>query len=40
MEPAIAEALAIRWCLLLAKDLKINRILVQSDCLNTVNCIL
>ncbi|XP_058732761.1 uncharacterized protein LOC131604333 [Vicia villosa] len=39
VEPAIAEALAIRWCLKMAAKLKLERILVQSDCLNIVECI-
>lgn len=36
---AVAEMLDTRWCLELAKENKLVRIVVQSDCLNAVNCI-
>lgn len=38
-DPATAEALAIRWCLQIAAELKLDKILVQSDALNVVDCL-
>ncbi|XP_058724687.1 uncharacterized protein LOC131596129 [Vicia villosa] len=38
--PVTAETLAIHWSLQLAKELKVERILVQSDALSVVNCII
>ncbi|XP_058760957.1 uncharacterized protein LOC131634317 [Vicia villosa] len=37
--PLIGETLAIRWSLQVAKELKVERILVQSDALSVVDCI-
>ncbi|XP_058759872.1 uncharacterized protein LOC131633172 [Vicia villosa] len=39
VDPSIAELLAIRWCILLAADLKMNKIVFQSDALVVVDCI-
>ncbi|XP_058784773.1 uncharacterized protein LOC131659623 [Vicia villosa] len=39
IDPLVAEILGIRWSLQLAKSLNLERILVQSDCLNAVDCI-
>lgn len=39
IDSAIAEILATRWSLQLAKKLKVERILVQYDALNVVDCI-
>ncbi|XP_058742583.1 uncharacterized protein LOC131615095 [Vicia villosa] len=38
-DPLTVEMLAIRWSIRLALDLKIERLVVQSDCLNVVDCV-
>lgn len=37
-EPVLAEALAIRWCLQLAKEKGLQDIIIQSDALAVVEC--
>lgn len=37
-DPAMAETLAIRWCLGLAKERGLQDIIIQSDALNVVEC--
>ncbi|XP_058784919.1 putative disease resistance RPP13-like protein 1 [Vicia villosa] len=37
--PEVAEILAIRWSLQLAKELKLNCLIIQSDALTAVDCI-
>lgn len=39
VDPLLAEMLAIRWSLLLAKEFRVERLVMQSDCLNAVDCI-
>ncbi|XP_058763226.1 uncharacterized protein LOC131636630 [Vicia villosa] len=39
VEVAMAETLAIRWSLNLARSKNIEKVLVQSDCLSAVDCI-
>jgi ribonuclease HI len=36
-DPELAEALAVRFAIVRAKDLKLQRVIVASDCLNVVN---
>ncbi|CAI8584877.1 unnamed protein product [Vicia faba] len=38
-DTVVAEMLAIRWSLGIAKDLKLDRVLLQSDALGAVDCI-
>ncbi|KAI5421996.1 hypothetical protein KIW84_045446 [Lathyrus oleraceus] len=39
VELSIAKSLAIRWGLQIAKDLKLDKVLVQSDVMFVVDCI-
>ncbi|XP_058783366.1 uncharacterized protein LOC131658047 [Vicia villosa] len=39
VDPALAELLAIRWCLQIAKDIHLDKVLVQSDAMIVVDCI-
>ena len=38
IEPVLAEALAIRWCLQLAKEKGLQDVTIQSDALAVVEC--
>jgi len=35
----LAEALGLRWCLSVAKDLRLNKVVVESDAATVVDCI-
>lgn len=39
IDPALAEMLAIRWCLSLARNLQIQKIIIHSDCTTVVDCV-
>lgn len=39
VDPTVAEAFAIRWDLSIAKDFKLQNILLFSDAINVVDCI-
>lgn len=39
-DPALDELLAISWCVEIAKDLNFNKIMVQSDTMPVVDCII
>lgn len=39
VEPLLAEIDAIRWCLVVAKSLQFQKIIIHSDCLNATDCI-
>ncbi|PNY04967.1 ribonuclease H [Trifolium pratense] len=39
VDPLLAEALAIRWCLQVAKDQNLKEVIIQSDALVVVECI-
>jgi hypothetical protein len=39
VDPLLAEALAIRWCLQLAKDQNLKETIIESDALVVVECI-
>lgn len=39
VEPTLAEALGVRWSLILAKEQQLNKVIVESDAELVVNCI-
>ncbi|KAI5408759.1 hypothetical protein KIW84_054554 [Lathyrus oleraceus] len=36
-EPMVAEMLVVRWCLTIAQELKLERVIIQSDALIVVD---
>ena len=39
LSPMLAKAVGLRWCLSVAKDLLINKVVVESDAATVVDCI-
>lgn len=39
LSPMVAEAIGLRWCLSVAKDLSLNKVVVESDAATGVDCV-
>lgn len=39
VDPTIAEALGVKWSLQIAKELQLQKIVIESDAAEVVNCI-